>query len=169
MYQINQKGVWLCQKYECLQMQTQEPRTVTLTPSSRTVLSRGSVVNISSVNGICGLGLPGYSAAKAAVQSLTRTGTQFYGPWHIRVNAVSPGAILSDGFPHWLKTLAPDIRSFIENDIIKGSPAKRQAYPEEIADTVAWLLSDESTFMNGANVTCDGGFLSTRFTANPDA
>jgi NAD(P)-dependent dehydrogenase (short-subunit alcohol dehydrogenase family) len=136
-------------------------------PSEKTVKERGSIVNISSVNGIVGLGLPGYSAAKAAVQSLTRTGSQFYGPYNVRLNAISPGSIASDGFPHWVKTLKPEIQRFVKEDIIRATPVKRQAHVEEIAAAVCWLLSDDSTFMNGANVVCDGGFIHTRFSAEP--
>jgi NAD(P)-dependent dehydrogenase (short-subunit alcohol dehydrogenase family) len=150
-------------------MLKQQPREVQLAPSSKTVLSRGSVVNISSVAGIVGMGQPGYAAAKAAIQSVTRTGSQFYGSSHIRINTVSPGAIMSDGFHKWLPTLEPRSRSFVETNIIAGPPAKRMAQPEELAATVNWLLSDESTFMHASNVICDGGYSNTRFAADAES
>jgi NAD(P)-dependent dehydrogenase (short-subunit alcohol dehydrogenase family) len=169
MFSVIQKAVWLCQKYECLQMRSQEPRTATLAPSSKTVLSRGAVVNIASVAGMIGMGQPGYAAAKAAVQSITRTGSQFYGPYNIRVNTVSPGAIMSDGFHAWLPTLSADMRAYVENEIMGRPPARRMGQPEELAAAANWLLSDESTFMHGSNIICDGGFSATTYSANPDA
>lgn len=162
MYAVNQRGNWLCQKYECIQMRSQEPRKVTLFPSSRTVMQRGAVVTISSVNGNTGAGLPGYSAAKAAILSLARTGAQFYGPYDVRVNVVSPGPIAHDGFSRWLETQSPEIVKFIEGTT-SSTPLRRQAFPEEVADTVNWLLSDGSTFITGANIICDGGLLAARF------
>ncbi|KAK6380433.1 hypothetical protein LTS17_005623 [Exophiala oligosperma] len=167
MYSVLPRAAWLCQKYECEQMLKQPPRQVQLGPSSKTVPSRGSVVNIASVAGLVGMGQPGYAAAKAAVQSVTRTGSQFYGSSHIRINTVSPGAIMSDGFHKWLPTLEVRAKEFVENNIISGPPAKRMGQPEELAATVSWLLSDESTFMHASNVICDGGYYNTRYAAEP--
>ncbi|OQV00250.1 hypothetical protein CLAIMM_05773 isoform 2 [Cladophialophora immunda] len=155
MYQINQRGTWFCQRHEAVQMRKQEPRTVTLTPSERTVETRGSIVNISSVNGIVGLGQPGYSSAKAGIIAFTRTGAQFYGKDKIRVNAVLPGSIRTDAMGVWLEQLSEDKRKFVVEGLVNSTPLARQGAPEELANAVSYFLSDESTYVNGTTLVVD--------------
>lgn len=163
MYALNQKSTWMCQKELCKHMREQEPRKVKLSPSDLEVEERGVIVNLSSVNGMVGLGLPGYSAAKAGIVSLTRTGAQFYGPHGIRINCISPGSIRTEFFAHWVTTLPPAQSKYVEEGIVTSTPLKRQGKPQELANVVSFLLSDDSTYMNGHNLVVDGGYTAVKF------
>lgn len=144
-------------------MREQKSRNVKLVPSDTLVEERGSVVNISSVNGIVGLGLPGYSAAKAGVQAITRNGAQFYGPYGIRVNCISPGSIRTEAFGKWVTTFPAEQATYVEEGIVSSTPLKRQGKPQELANAVSFLLSDESTFINGHNLVVDGAFTTVKY------
>jgi len=163
MYEINQRGTWYCQKYEALQMRQQKPREIILTPSPKKVESRGSIVNISSINGIVGLGQPGYSSAKAGILALTRVGAQFYGPYGIRINSILPGSIRTDAMDVWLQTLPEEKKRFVEHDLVNATPLKRQGVPEELANAVSFFLSDDSTFVNGASLVVDGALTAVKY------
>ncbi|EXJ69270.1 uncharacterized protein A1O5_07306 [Cladophialophora psammophila CBS 110553] len=162
MYQINQRGTWFCQRHEAVQMRKQEPRIITLMPSERTVETRGSIVNISSVNGIVGLGQPGYSSAKAGIIAFTRTGAQFYGKDKIRFNAVLPGSIRTDAMGVWLEQLSEDKRKFVLEGLVNSTPLGRQGAPEELANAASYFLSDESTYVNGTTLIVDGGLMAIK-------
>lgn len=153
----------MCQKQICLQMRSQPVRKTVLSPSALVVEERGAVVNISSVNGLVGLGLPGYSAAKAGIQAITRNGAQFYGPHGIRVNAISPGSIRTETFERWVDSLPEEMGRYVEEGIVKATPLKRQGKPQELANVVSFLLSGESTFINGQNVTVDGAYTTVKY------
>lgn len=163
MYALNQRATWMCQKQICLQMRSQPVRKTVLSPSALVVEERGAVVNISSVNGLVGLGLPGYSAAKAGIQAITRNGAQFYGPHGIRVNAISPGSIRTETFERWVDSLPEEMGRYVEEGIVKATPLKRQGKPQELANVVSFLLSGESTFINGQNVTVDGAYTTVKY------
>lgn len=94
-----------------------------------------------------------YSATKAAEIQLGRSWAAEFGPRGIRVNTVSPGA-----------TRTPINAE--DDDVIAsmtaGIPAGRPGIPEEIADAVAWLLSDDSRYLHGAELAVDGGITATR-------
>ena len=111
----------------------------------------GSIVNISSIHAIetSPLVAP-YAAAKAAVNSLTRSAALEGKPKGIRVNAVLPGAV--DTPMLWDN---PNVKSGVE----KINPAD-VGRPEDIAATVAYLASDDAAFVTGAEVRADGGRLS---------
>ncbi|KAK6375814.1 hypothetical protein LTS17_007636 [Exophiala oligosperma] len=162
MYQINQRGTWFCQRYEAVQMRKQEPRVITLTPSDRKVETRGSIVNISSVNGIVGLGQPGYSSAKAGIIAFTRTGSQFYGKDLIRFNSVLPGSIRTDAMVKWLEELPPEKKKFVLESLVNSTPLARQGAPEELANAVSYFLSDDSTYVNGTTLIVDGGLMAIK-------
>lgn len=144
-------------------MKKQQPRTIHLTPSTRTTQSRGSIVNISSVNGIVGLGQPGYSAAKAGILAFTRVGAQFYGPDAIRINSVLPGSIRTDAMGVWLDQLPKDKKIFVEEKLVNDTPLKRQGAPEELANAVSFFLSDDSTYVNGTSLIVDGGLTAVKY------
>jgi 3-oxoacyl-[acyl-carrier protein] reductase len=94
-----------------------------------------------------------YSATKAAEIQLARSWAAEFGPRGVRVNTVSPGA-----------TRTPINES--DGDVIAhmtaGTPAGRPGTPEEIADAVAWLLSDRAGYLHGAEIAVDGGITSAR-------
>ncbi len=115
----------------------------------------GSIVNISSVNAIMSFGESAYSAAKAGVISLTKTTAVDYGPAGVRVNAICPGTIITEGWQHVL-----DKDPEIFERIAEVYPLKRVGRPEEIANVALFLASDEASFVTGAVVVADGGVTS---------
>jgi len=114
----------------------------------------GAIVNNASVSGVRNPnpGLALYAASKAAVVSLTRSAAMEYGPHGIRINAVSPGRVET---PMMLGSNIADMAV-----VAAGLPARRLGRPEEVAEAVAWLVSDQAGFVIGHNLCVDGGFLS---------
>ena len=113
----------------------------------------GSIVNICSIHGR--LTYPGffpYGAAKSAVLGLTRNLALDEGKFQIRVNAVSPGYILTDLTKNWLKGEAG--RKERAESI---QPLGRMGEPSEVAKVVTFLLSDKSTYVSGSDWAVDGG------------
>ncbi|OAP58402.1 2,5-dichloro-2,5-cyclohexadiene-1,4-diol dehydrogenase [Fonsecaea erecta] len=90
---VNTRGLWLCQKYEALQMRSQQPRNVTFDPPSPVPIpgQRGSIANVVSISGLHAIGLAAYTPSKYGAAAVTKNGAKFYGPSGIRVNAVCPG------------------------------------------------------------------------------
>lgn len=111
----------------------------------------GSIVNVASLAGKKGvvLGAP-YAAAKHGVLGLTKTAALEYGPHGIRVNAVCPSFLETD----IIQPVPEKVLDFVKNYRV---PLKRLGRPEEAADTIVWLLSDQSSFVNGHGLTMDGG------------
>ncbi len=106
-------------------------------------LPRGAaIVAVSSSNArVTVPGIPGYSAAKAGLEGLVRQLAVEYGPVGIRVNAVAPGMIGSSDLPR----------------VTEGYPLGRVGTPEDVAEAVAFLSSDRSSFITGAVLPVDGG------------
>lgn len=111
----------------------------------------GSVVNISSVaSSLGGGGTEGpYAAAKAGLQSLTRTVAAEGGPYGIRANAIAVGIVWTKFVEKHADRLAPEA---------ERTPIRRLGQPGEIAAVVAWLASDESSFVTGATINASGGW-----------
>jgi len=138
---INLKGVWLCMKYEIIQMCTQ---------------GGGAIVNTASIMGLVGSWSRSgvYNASKHGVVGLTKTAALEYAKSGIRVNAVCPGYIRT---PLIEEALASNPE--MEAQIVARHPVGRMGRPEEIAEAVMWLCSDAASFVTGHTMTVDGGYV----------
>ena len=120
-----------------------------------------AVVNISSIH--ARLTVPGmfpYAAAKAGLEGLTRSLALDYGPRGLRVNAVAPGFTRTRLVEEWLEQ-QPDAGA-ARREILERHPLGRFAEPADVAEVVAFLLSDASRAVTGATVAVDCG-LGVRF------
>ncbi len=109
---------------------------------------KGSIITVSSMSGVRGWkGQVHYSAAKSALFGATKSLAMEVGTKNVRVNAITPG---------FIKT--PMIEGIDENAYKKGVAMERFGTPEEVADLVAFLASDRSTYVNGQIIAVDGGY-----------
>jgi NAD(P)-dependent dehydrogenase (short-subunit alcohol dehydrogenase family) len=112
---------------------------------------RGVIVNVSTIVASRGTAQSAvYASSKAALSHLTRCWAAEYGPRGVRVNAVAPGPTLTDDADAALG--ADDLGAMMDR-----APVRRLALPAEIASTIAYLASDEASFINGAILPADGG------------
>lgn len=111
-----------------------------------------AIVNFSSQAGRDGggFGASAYATGKGAVATFTRAMAKELGPQGIRVNAVDPGMIATTFHDTFTK---PEVRTAVAN----STPLRRQGEAKEVADLVAYLASDESSFITGANIDINGG------------
>lgn len=112
----------------------------------------GAIVNISSVNAQAFYGHPPYSAAKAALLSLTRSVAVQHAAAGIRCNAVVPGTIKT---PAWAEQVAANPEVF--DTLTQWYPSGDVAEPDQVAEVVAFLGSDKAHAINGATIVADGG------------
>jgi meso-butanediol dehydrogenase / (S,S)-butanediol dehydrogenase / diacetyl reductase len=113
---------------------------------------RGSIVSISSVNGLTGLGEEGYSAAKAGLVNLAQNIAVRFGGQGVRSNVIAPGTIRT---PIWDRRLAERPDAF---DQLRGwYPLARIGEPADVAAAALFLASDESAWVTGAVLPVDGG------------
>ncbi|MGF1650611.1 MAG: SDR family NAD(P)-dependent oxidoreductase [Hyphomicrobiaceae bacterium] len=136
MLAVNLKGVWLAMRAELEVMVAQ---------------GAGAIVNTGSIAGVAGLQTASaYAAAKHGVVGFTRTAAIEYAEAGIRVNAVCPGYIETD--------MTREVMKRRGTDILTATPMRRMGQPEEIANAVAWLLSDAASYVTGAAYSVDGGY-----------
>ena len=132
---VDLKGTWLGMKHSI--------------PAMRRA-GGGSIINTSSTSGLVGTGRGApYCSAKGGVHALTKTAAAQYGREMIRVNSIHPGLVDTPRN----KNISDEWRE----EMLRGTPLGRMAQPEEIANAVAFLASDASSFMTGSALIVDGG------------
>lgn len=120
----------------------------------------GSIVNLSSIVALQGApGLLGYSASKGAIAALTRSLAVALAEHDIRVNAVAPGSIGTENFLEFYEA-DPAMR----RQLMERTPLRRLGRPDEIASVVAFLASDESSYISGQMIVSDGGRMALSYT-----
>ena len=113
--------------------------------------SGGSVVNVSSIWGVVGAaGVAPYTASKGAVTQMTKNGALTYAKENVRVNSVHPGLIFTPMIE------AQD--QAISDGVIGATPMGRIGKPEEVANVILFLASDEASYVTGAQFMVDGGY-----------
>ena len=112
----------------------------------------GRIINISSVVGISGnAGQANYAASKAGIIGFTKSLAKELGSRNILVNAIAPGFIETD--------MTSVLKDEIKADILKTIPTKRMGKPEDVANVVKFLSSDDSSYITGQVIHVDGGML----------
>ena len=115
----------------------------------------GSIINFSSVCGHRGMGGISYDAAKAGIIRASQTMANTLGKYGIRVNSISPGTHKTEmNRYHW------ENETELHKSMIAVTALKRAADAEEIAGTVVYLASDQSSYTTGTDILVDGGYLS---------
>ncbi|MFS0560977.1 glucose 1-dehydrogenase [Terribacillus sp. 179-K 1B1 HS] len=109
----------------------------------------GSIINISSINGIVG-GAIGYTDTKFAVRGMTKAAAMECSKYGIRVNSVHPGVIATP------MVVQEDTKASVD-EFAKHIPLKRVSQPEEVSNLVLYLASDESSYSTGSEFIVDGG------------
>lgn len=137
VFQTNVRSVFLCLRHQISAMS-----------GGGSIIVNASVSGTRNPNG----GLAAYSASKAAVISLVKSAAMEATPGGVRINAISPGRVLTDMM---LSAGVGDPAS-----IGASLPLGRMGRPDEIAEAVVWLASDAAAYIVGHNLNADGGFLS---------
>jgi NAD(P)-dependent dehydrogenase (short-subunit alcohol dehydrogenase family) len=118
----------------------------------------GSIVNLSSVHGYLGFdGWTGYAASKGGIMAMTRQLAKEFGPKKIRVNSLSPGAILTPLNEQRAKREFPGREKEFWDSSAHLHALERMGRPEEVAAAALFLASDEASFVTGADLKVDGG------------
>lgn len=113
---------------------------------------KGSIINISSYTAQIGQGFNHYSASKGAVRAISKAAATTFGYQGVRVNALFPGIIETP------MTQALSTSKELLGRLIQSTPLQRLGRPSDIANAALFLASDDSSYINGAELTIDGGF-----------
>jgi NAD(P)-dependent dehydrogenase (short-subunit alcohol dehydrogenase family) len=140
---INLRGVFFCTKHVLGYMKKS---------------GGGSIVNMSSMLGHIGGEDPAYHASKGGVRLMTKSDATTYGPYNIRVNSVHPGYILTPLF-RGIAARSPKGAEKFMADMAESIPLKRLGTPEDIAQCILFIASDESSYITGTEFILDGGFI----------
>jgi 3-oxoacyl-[acyl-carrier protein] reductase len=138
---VNLKGTFLCTKHAVPQMVRD---------------GGGRIVNMSSINGLVGLGLTSYSAAKGGIVPLTKLVASQYGRHGVRANAICPGEIATD--VHEYSSASGPVRE----EWLDQFPLGRFGDPEEVAAVALFLASEASSYVSGTEIVVDGGMIAGR-------
>lgn len=125
--------------------------------------SKGVIVNIASIDALhpSMVGLAGYDASKHGVWGFTKNFALEMSAYGIRVNAVAPGGVITEGVEVMTRggIKAGSASEDVVGDFVAHVPMKRMAQPDEIATVVLFLASDAASYMTGSMVVADGGAL----------
>lgn len=145
---INLKGVWMCSKYAAPLMAED---------------GGGAIVNAASIGGLIGYPMgSAYGPSKAGVVQLTRVMAIELAPQNIRVNCYAPGNVDTPMVQKYYESGPPEEQEMIKAQVVGTHLFKRLGRPEEVANLVAFLASDDSSMMTGSCVVIDLGTLAWR-------
>jgi NAD(P)-dependent dehydrogenase (short-subunit alcohol dehydrogenase family) len=114
----------------------------------------GSIINFGSTSWMIGQGgMPGYTAAKAAIMGLTRGLASDFGPDNIRVNSIAPGWIMTE------RQIALWLDEEGERELMRRQCLKRKLYPDDMARIALFLAGDDSSAMTNQTYVCDAGWV----------
>ena len=141
---INLKGVFYGMRYTLPHLREQ---------------GSGAIVNVASVGGIRAIpNQMAYVASKHAVVGMTKVAAVEYGVHGVRVNAIAPGVIMTEMVKgSFIQIAGEDGWQEAGRQYVSANPMQRFGQPEEVADVVTYLLSDQASFVNGIVVAIDGG------------
>ncbi len=145
VFAIDLKAAWMCAKYALPALSES---------------GHGSIINVASIHALMTIaGMFPYAAAKSGLLGLSRSLALEYAHKNVRVNAICPGYVDTRLVQEWLETQSdPDVVA----RVMASLPLGRFAQPEEIASLIAYLGSDDASYITGATLSIDGG-LSARF------
>ncbi len=138
--EVNLKGVFLCTQCAARVMREK---------------GYGKIINISSTSWRGNPGQLNYSATKAGVIGMTKTAAKELAPKGINVNVIAPGMIWTD----MIKSMPPAIVERMEKGLAFIVPLNRKGLPKDIANLALFLASEESSFITGQLIHCDGGMI----------
>jgi NAD(P)-dependent dehydrogenase (short-subunit alcohol dehydrogenase family) len=124
------------------------------------VKNGGSIINVASVNAFLGTPMAAtYATSKHALLGLAKSAAGEFASLNIRVNTVCPGLVRTPMQDDIADKLSGGNPETFENPYLSRVPMARMAEPTEIANSILWLASDESTYFTGSALTPDGGIM----------